>query len=406
VLAPNKKQTLEYLKELKHEVSDLHPVLNVLFRNLPNIERVHYTQGPDELGADFILFRRDETLLRTTHVGVVVKLDSIKQNTSEVERQIKECFLRRKSADGVEVQIREVWVVSAHEITRNAKEVLSGLYSDKKIEFISGQDLAALIEKYAPEAFTALSPALVDFAETLNANLALEDQRALVVPGLESFYVEPRLLLQSFVGYGSPRKTIKGARTLDELFKSTLEEELTIIEAPAGGGKSKLAREFIKKILSSSEYADGKVLPSLAHARDFVSNAESEVANIQKALQATTGTEGKLILLVDGFDEIDVSESERPAFIDKLILAANGANANVLIFSRPFDEASVLGGRVYSLPIYKIEQLKGSRAIQFLTRIAGQIDVRSRLVSDLGKSDLLRALDGAPPSSTPNRVSS
>lgn len=383
MFAPNKKQTLEYLKELKHEVNDLHPVLNVLFKQLPNIERVHYTQGPDELGADFILFRRDETLLRTTHVGVVVKLDSIKQNTAEVERQIKECFIRRKSADGVEIQIREVWVVSSHEITRNAKEVLSNQYSDKKIEFISGQDLATLIDKYAPDAFTSFSPALVDFAENLNASLDLEDQRALVVPGLDSFYVEPRLLLQSFSGYGSPRKTTKGAHTLDELFKCANIQELTIIEAPAGGGKSKLAREFIKRILSSADYADGKVLPSLAHARDFVSNPELEVTKIRDALRKTTGTEGKLILLVDGFDEIDASEPERPNFIASLISAANRSSSSLILFSRPFDEVSVLRGRVYSLPIYKIEQLKGTRAINFLTKIAGTIDVKSRLISDL-----------------------
>ncbi len=396
MFSPSKKQTIEYLKELRHEVNDFHPILNVLFKRLPSIERVHYTQGPDELGADFILFRRDETLLRTTHIGVVVKIDSIKQNTTEVERQIKECFIPRKTADGVQVQIREVWVVTAHDITRNAKEVLSKQYVDRKIEFISGQDLAQMIDQHAPDAFAAFSPALMEFAEGLISSLDLEDQRALVVPGLESFYVEPRIILQSFSGYGSPRKTARGARTLDELLRSALEQELIVVEAPAGGGKSKLARELVKRILSSPEFADGKILPSLAHARDFVQNANDEIKRIRAKVRDAAGTEGSLVAFIDGFDEVDLSESERPGFVESLIAAANANEVSIVLLSRPFDEASVLGARVHSLPIYKIEQLKGPRAISFLSKIAGQLDVRSRLVSDLGRSDLLRALDGAP----------
>lgn len=69
--------TVESLKRLNDEVDDFHPVLNSLFRKMPGIQRCHYNQGPNEMGADFILYRNDDALLRTTQVGVVVKVGKL-----------------------------------------------------------------------------------------------------------------------------------------------------------------------------------------------------------------------------------------------------------------------------------------------------------------------------------------
>lgn len=395
MFVPSKKQTVDHLNEMEDEVRDLHPVLNVLFRKLPGVERVHYNQGSNELGADFILYRRDAALLRTSCIGVVVKTGVIRQNTTEVERQIKECFIPRKAVDGVEIQIREVWVVSSHDITRNAREVLAKQYSDRKIEFISSQDLANLIDKFSPDAFVTTSPALQGYAESMLLSIGAEDQRSLIVPGMQAFYVEPRVIKRNFDGYGNP-KSSHAVQSLGYLIKEMLGSQLSVVQAGPGGGKSKLTRELSKCVLESSEFSDGRVLPYVLHAKDLQQDIDKEVGGLVAKLRADTNSDAKVLAFIDGFDELDVSDKDRSSFVDALMRSAGAYNVSAVIMSRPFDMVSVLGARLQSLDVYQIESLKGSRAITFLGKVAGNLDVKSKLIADLNNSALLKALDGAP----------
>lgn len=79
---------LDKLRSLTHEVNDLHPVLDNLFKKDQTISRYEYTHGPNEMGADFILARVDPTLGEENYIGLVVKSGDIKQDFSSVERQI------------------------------------------------------------------------------------------------------------------------------------------------------------------------------------------------------------------------------------------------------------------------------------------------------------------------------
>jgi hypothetical protein len=395
MFVPNRKHTVEHLRELTDEVKEFHPILNVLFRKLPGIDRVHYNHGNSELGADFILFRHDPALLRITCIGVVVKADSIKQNTTDVERQIKECFISRKTVDGSEIQIREVWVVSSQDITKNARDVINKLYADKKIEFVPAQDLAGLIDTFAPDAFVTTSPALQEFAETTILSLNAEDQRSLVVPGMEAFYVEPIIIRRSFDGYGNA-KVSKKLSGFDELLKAFAGSELSIIQAGAGGGKSRLARELAKRVLESSDFASAKIIPTVEHANEYIDDPQAKIADRVHHLRQISNSTAKVIIFVDGFDEVDFNDSQRRNFISDLIKAASYSGTSVVLLSRPFNEVSILGSRIQSLDVFQIEPLKGPRAIEFLGKIAGKIDAKSKLLSDLNKSALLKALDGTP----------
>ncbi|WP_459040598.1 NACHT domain-containing protein [Stenotrophomonas sp. PSU-St83] len=391
-----KADTVESLKRLEDEVVDFHPVLNSLFRKMPGIQRCHYNQGPNEMGADFILYRNDDALLRTTQVGVVVKVGTIKQNTTEVERQIKECFVPRRAADGVDIQIREVWVVSNVEITKNARDVLMSLYSDRKIEFISGQDLATLIDKYAPDCFTTISPQLQAFADDIEASLQDADRASLVVPGMESFYIEPKITRRVMDGYGNVART-RTLSGLDELIKLLLSSQLSFIEAGAGGGKSKAAREMVRKIIGSSEFSEGRVVPLSVHAKDLYGDIKCKLTiACERAREASAATSASVMVFVDGFDEVDISPEERFDFITCLIAACSENSASAVLLSRPFDIVGTAGPKVASLDVYQIEPLQGTRAIKFLERVTKQSALSNRLMRDLGDSALMKALDGSP----------
>jgi hypothetical protein len=39
---------------MKDEIKELHPLLNMLLRNLPDVKTVENTHGANEMGADFV----------------------------------------------------------------------------------------------------------------------------------------------------------------------------------------------------------------------------------------------------------------------------------------------------------------------------------------------------------------
>lgn len=85
----------EKLASISDEVAELHPLLRSLLPKLPRVVDVEYTHGPQEMGADFVISRRDDTFGQTEYVGVIAKVGKILQDFSDVERQIKECEVPR-----------------------------------------------------------------------------------------------------------------------------------------------------------------------------------------------------------------------------------------------------------------------------------------------------------------------
>ena len=81
---------------LTDEVKELHPLLRALFSHLSGVNRVEYTHGTFEFGADFVLFRHDQTFGDTEYIGVIVKVGDIRQDIlPDIERQFDEADTRR-----------------------------------------------------------------------------------------------------------------------------------------------------------------------------------------------------------------------------------------------------------------------------------------------------------------------
>jgi ribosome-associated protein YbcJ (S4-like RNA binding protein) len=113
---------LEKIKSIQSEVADLHPLLREVFTADPSIANIEYTHGQNEMGADFVLARTDPTLGDESYIGVVVKCGSIKQDHSDVKRQIEECQVERFFSGGkAKIFITEVWVVCNGSISNGAQ---------------------------------------------------------------------------------------------------------------------------------------------------------------------------------------------------------------------------------------------------------------------------------------------
>jgi hypothetical protein len=398
MMQPAKTSTLSELRDLTDEVRQLHPLLNILLPKLPAIVRAIYSQGTDELGADFVLVKNEEALQKHSYIGVVVKIGTIRQNHPDVERQIGECFVERKLPDGTDIHIREVWVLCTGEITSNARRVIAKKYTDEKIEFIDGQLLAQMIDKYAPNSFVTVAPLLQDYAESLRRNLDHEELNSVVVAGMEALYVEPDIGRVEFDHRGYTN-SIKRGLTVQSLINAARTTQFAVVRAGAGGGKSKLGRELVRGQLDTKEFFDGKIIPVVFHGRHFI---ERTIEKMETAIRAARGTcsetqAARVILYIDGFDEIDITDSARTAYIKELrhVAGADG-NVSVWLLTRPFDETEILGSAAQSTDVFEISPLKGQKALKLLSAVSKNIDVKHRLAESLKGSALIRALDGAP----------
>lgn len=399
VMVPNTRQTLEHLKQIKDEVKELHPILSTLFKKMDGVTKVDYNHGANELGADFILHKFDSTLQKTIYIGVVAKVGQIKIDHADVTRQVEECLIERKSSDGKDrIQIREVWVVSTGDLTNNAKEKIFDKFAKTRIEFIYGQYLAQLLDRYVPDQFITIPPHIQRYADEALQQISTEGGGGMVVPGGIDFYIEPDIVRLEYdrSGYVISSKSIGGMNGLCSIiFKSPF----ILIEGAMGVGKSKLAREIMRNVLQGEDFQNSGVFPYLIHCSSFEKNYQLKLPGlitdivVKNKLSSTT----RVIIIIDGFDEIDIPERSQEEVLSGILAnVAKNSDVAVVLLTRPINEAGLLGAKVQSLDIFRVKPLRGKRAIDFLSKVGGGLDISGRIIKDIEKSRLFKALEGTP----------
>lgn len=152
------KQHLQNLKE-----SDLRTeVLIPLFKAMDFKDVTHYHGGTGEQGKDITMWR-ENMLGDREYYAVVAKAGRItgeakgKGSAAEVQMQIAQALGSKFSdtADLSERQTTRCWVVSSHEIKKEAtesiKNALGPRATDGSVRFIDGDELWELINRHQPE---------------------------------------------------------------------------------------------------------------------------------------------------------------------------------------------------------------------------------------------------------------
>ena len=85
----------EKLDLITGEVENFHPLLDAVLQKLPRVQDVEYHHGRDEMGADFVISRTNDTFGDIEYIGVIAKVGKIVQNLADIERQIRECDVPR-----------------------------------------------------------------------------------------------------------------------------------------------------------------------------------------------------------------------------------------------------------------------------------------------------------------------
>jgi hypothetical protein len=151
------KQQLSDMKELQLQKDILIPLFQAM-----KYKDVHIHQGPSEIGKDIVMWKETDVSPRVDY-AVVVKADKItgkvagNSGVSVILTQIQQC-VGKNYLDHITVeprQIRQVYVVSSKEITKDAIEHIEGALSASRlnllVEFIDGEKLWELIEKHMSE---------------------------------------------------------------------------------------------------------------------------------------------------------------------------------------------------------------------------------------------------------------
>jgi hypothetical protein len=390
--------------EIKDEVKDFHPLLMKLLPKFPNVVDVEYTQGNDEMGADFVISRHDETFGFTDYVGVVVKVGGIAQNFSEVERQIDECSVPRTFRNGKEkIIIDEIWVMTTGYATKGAQTKIREKYKARKIVFIDGTRLEALIDRYLPSFWNEVPLETAEYLNKLNArNEQLDTSVNLVSVEGSSFYIEQDIYTFPRQEYRSkPKRLQRNTRKVD-IFSVVEKQKLVLVEGGMGAGKSKLVRRLINHYTKPEIYLTTYLFPIPLTYKEYVDEYDSDIdkivdkhvtAKLKKELHEDT----VFLLLIDGVDEKNLPVDEQ---VTALKYLADKVHANNKIkavitsrYLKALDETSELEKEIDR---YQITPLSLKKTIEFITTICKQVNIADRLVEDLKKSPLLKELPRSP----------
>lgn len=386
------------IESLKHEVKDLHPVLKVLLKRLPGISNVEYTQGPTEMGADFVLTKRDETLGGEEYIGCIVKVGQIKQDHAEILRQIDECNLKRRIEGGKkEIYLTELWIITNGNITSGAQEKIHHNFNNKSIKFISGERLTLLIDRHYPEFWRDVS---VEAGEYLRG----VEQRAIELSGAGNSInsgngvnyipqtLEPIEVTRKLKVSTSRRKRYSVLEAIEK-------NSYILIEAQMGTGKSTLLAEIAKKYADSETFNLEKKLPILVSAKELMNTYDS---NAENAINESIKASGELncqsyILLIDALDELRIGANKRLTFLQDVYDSAKHLdNVKIVITTRNIDDPEHEA---------EIEKTFSRFRLCFLTikQVVGLVDtyckdrtITQKLSRDINKSQLFRKLPKTP----------
>jgi len=347
-----KLQIIQKISEKELTTRFLIPLFHKMgFRN------VKYNHGTLEYGKDVIYI--EETKFRQLKfVGVQVKQGDINTNVAEkIFSQISKGLspFRDLSDNNKEKNIDEFKVITSGMIKENGRETLTnlllGVTINKPLSFIEGNELVDLLDLYMPSVFWEEYDCFCNyFNELKNQFETIKDLSVIgrneVIP-LEEIYVSLKLIEnlpghkiilekeQKFEDAFIVEETLNEFRVTFKGKKSSKKEiifnadditnkfnKLVIIGAP-GSGKTTLLRHFALKACKENLERNERIsVPITIGLKDFADSEKSmreyidfilEKYNFKNSRDFIENdlTEGKGLLLIDGFDELASKEKQK-----------------------------------------------------------------------------------------------
>ncbi|WP_154234824.1 NACHT domain-containing protein [Burkholderia pseudomallei] len=388
---------MDKIHALKDEVKELHPTLHDLFLKIPYIRSIQYTHGPNEMGADFVLVREDNVLLQEKYIGIIAKADDIKQDYTDLKRQIDECGIERTIDGGKRsIYLSEIWIVTSQNITNNARTKLHRDHKTTNISFLDGAAIAKLIEKHFPEYWDRQTARLSSYITSQSSRItSIGSNHSLLPPNIGSIRVDQQIYripddAKNSFRIHSPHKTTN-------LISELQRRRAIFIEGGMGSGKSELLRSTAVALFSPDHLNSTKILPLFLTYREFKEKVESLNSIVKEAREYIDDESYHVAIFIDGMDEVSDCEEEKISLVCKLSNdLLQDDKLKLVITSRNIDGITRRKDLAKSFEMYQIAPLAFSSLVNFIQKICNTEGVSDRLRSDLQKSPLLKALPRTP----------
>ncbi|HCV02944.1 MAG TPA: hypothetical protein DG048_09885 [Pseudoalteromonas sp.] len=393
------ERTLKRVKAVKDEVKELHPLLNELFRSLPTIKHVEYKQGNREAGADFVVVKQDPVWKQDEYVGVVVKSGKITQNSHDVTAQIDQCATMKRTINGKkEILVNEIWVVTSLGITQNAQDYFSQKYTNHKVKFIGPEELSNMVVDYLPEYFEGISIPINHYLQKTKESIErLQASTKLWFQGMNGLNINQELIFRDNRKYSKNNtKVIRHKNVnIDALINKG---GVSLIEGSIGSGKSSLLRSTAIRYLDPIKFENERRLPVYVQFKDF---GEEHNFSLESLIHLETndfnGEDIKYIVMIDGIDETHHNIDERLEVLEKIIYEAESNDRIKLIMTSRISEKDTLLSRLKShVRTYQIAPLSMKQVINIINTACSQLNTKNRIIEDLKKSNLFKALPKTP----------
>lgn len=397
------KSKVQLIRDIRKEVEELHPLLEQLLPQLPNVTRCENTHGNTEMGADFVVVQADEISGAEQYIGVIAKAQTIKQNHDEVERQISECRVPRKIAGGKkQIVINEIWIVTSQRITNGAKEKIHLNHASTSLKLIDCEQLAKLTERFLPIYFEAAPLQVSQYLKNTSERIAaLESASSLAPDFAREFYVDQDLEEIRSRDYRSQRTGRRKKRDRVLTPTQVLEQgSLIWIEGGMGAGKSKLLRALAMKYASPQIFSECLTVPIFVQCRDVLSQGAHTLEGILAVALGDAARDlpkqTKFLVLVDGIDETQEASADLRGLLRELSAEVRArADVQLVMASRTMPDLDpILESEAYRQ--FRLKPLSTRRVLEFISQLCHTADLESRLVEDLKKSFLFHELPQSP----------
>ncbi len=325
-----KKQRLQKIPDEKAFRDDLCTLLKKM--GYKGVELLH---GANEHGKDIVFYATEAIIGERQYIAVVAKIGKLTGGTSKDSGHIVNIANQIKLAMTIpfnntttkkEQYINTVWVVTNDTISEPAKKEILNRFGDEKgiyernVKFYKGDNLIEWLDRSWPEYYISGDPFIIEYCSSLRKRYEkIEELKSLgyskEAKDLLEIFIEPTLVEEK---KGDKKK----GNPIDYVEYSTGEilkdDNSYWISGPLGSGKSTVLRKIILKIVQGQEGACAEYsLPITLKFKELISDGtilklKSKIIEILNEFNKFDFPidpeawleEGKIIIFLDGFDEI------------------------------------------------------------------------------------------------------
>ena len=287
-------------------------------------------------------------------------------------------------------------------ITQGAKAKIHATYKTAKVHFVSGRDLAELVETWAPYYWSDVPIETSSYLTEIRTEAREQDERLDIIQVTgEPLYIAQHVDRVMVDPYQHAAKRQKKRAKVDPL--TELESNrFMLIEAGMGGGKSKLIRHLVQSIAERHLSGITPWLPVSTTYKTLIEDYNGSLAHclndkVPGVVREQLSDGGRIVFLVDAMDEKEQSQDEMFTFLEEMGEELRSDDRyRIVLTSRIIGNLEFDKQFVNSLSRYEIRRLTMGQLIGYLKEVCKRLNLTHRIVDDVRRSPLFARLPQNP----------